>query len=245
VTFEATLRSALREAGFDVCASLGVERYDAHVAGDWASQRILPSCRSIVLVGHSGHHFWSVFERSPEAHAKADPVDTYTRRALEEIAHGLEPDARVCLVLDQRGGAYLPLRTLAEHAGMGAPSRLGILLHPVYGPWWALRATLYLAESLPDRSTALTSPCVDCAAPCESTCHGRAVRAEGLDLDACLATRWADSRCHQRCDARLACVVGRSHVYGPAQLAHHARIAWTDELRARARRRAPPPAESR
>ena len=229
------LRADLEGAGLDVTGPLPASLYDASVTRGWYARRVRASCRSILLVGHSGRAFWQKLQAAPEA-SHPDPVDTYTRRVVREAAEAHDPGAPFASYLEQREGQYLPLLTLAERAGLGAPSRLGLLLHPRLGPWWALRGALFLEAECASTPEPQESPCTDCHAPCASSCHGRAVGADGLDREACLGTRLVHSACHQRCDARLACVVGREHAYEPEQLAHHARIEWTPELRALALR---------
>jgi len=228
------LRAALHAAGFDVVSCLPRALYDGLVSEPWRTARVEPGCRSIWLIGHSGHHFWSIFQRSPEARLASDPVDSYTRRSLLELMRALAAPAELVLYLDQRDGAYLPLLSLAKAAGLGAPSRLGLLLHPRLGPWWALRAALFLSLEADSVTPELTSPCVTCPAPCQTACHGSAISPVGIELDRCLATRASNPACFERCDSRLACVIGREHTFEPDQLRHHSRIAWTDGLRSRA-----------
>ena len=37
---------------------------------------------------------------------------------------------------------------LARAAGLAGPSFLGVVIHPVYGPWMALRAALLINQEL-------------------------------------------------------------------------------------------------
>ena len=230
------LRGALADLGFDIVSPLPADVYDACVPAAWRAEAYHPGSRSVAVVAHSGRHFWRAFKRSPEASLATDPVDTYARRALEGWARSLRPEARIALYTDRLEGQYLPLGSLAEQAGLGAPSRLGLLLHPTLGPWWSLRAAAFLPHAFERPGPRLSSPCVGCDAPCAARCHGRAVGESSVDLDRCLATRLTLPACHDRCDARLACVVGREHVFEPEQLVHHSRLQWTEELRAQARR---------
>jgi epoxyqueuosine reductase QueG len=111
-------------------------------------------------------------------------------------------------------GAYPDLVAAARGAGLGWPSRLGLLLHPERGPWWSLRAALLtdapLAVGAP---LASPPPCAACEAPCTRVCPGAAPGPGGFDVGRCGAVRARDPRCAERCDARRACPVGAAHRY--------------------------------
>jgi len=222
----ARVRAELDAAGLNLTATLAADAYDAHVPDVWSTERVRPGCRSVLLVGNAGRALWTRLARAPECSDPEHPVDRYTLRMLEQATHRFEPPASFAVYWEQREGAFLPLITLARAAGLGAPSRLGLLIHPHYGPWISLRAVLYLDEA-PATEPAprpLESPCSDCPAPCIAACHGSAVSTDGLDPKRCLATKLSEPACARGCDARVACVVGREHAFVPDQLAHHTRM---------------------
>jgi epoxyqueuosine reductase QueG len=111
---------------------------------------------------------------------------------------------------------------LGRAAGLGAASRLGLLLHPEFGPWMSLRAVVLTPLELPE-SGPLTDfdPCGGCAAPCASACRGSAIADDRFDVARCAATRLREAGCRSRCDARRACVIGPEHGYAAAAEAHH------------------------
>jgi len=117
---------------------------------------------------------------------------------------------------EQRGGAFVDFVALGRAAGLGVPGRLGLLLHPVYGPWLSLRAALVTSALLPPaKESSGFAPCTDCPAPCAEACPGDAVAAEGFDATACAETTRVSAGCVSRCAARHACVIGREHAYAP------------------------------
>lgn len=179
-------------------------RYDVAVPPCWRSPALLPGARTALLVGSGGRALWDAFERAPEHDAGPDPLDRYTRRLVEQAAAALEAAghaSRAGFAFERRGGDYADFVALGRLAGLGAPSRLGLLLHPVYGPWLSLRALVLTRAPFPPGTGPLAhfDPCRGCAAPCQAADPGEA--------------------------ARRACVVGREHVYADAALAHHARHA--------------------
>jgi epoxyqueuosine reductase QueG len=216
----ADLGPALIAAGLNVSGCLGVDRYDALVPAAWRAGALLASARTAVVLGAGGRAFFTAFRRSPEAAHPTDPVDQYTRRVAAALAEDL--DGRAIFAFESRGGAYADFVALGRAAGLGSPSRLGLLLHPEYGPWLSLRAVVLTPRAL-DATGSLADfdPCAGCPAPCAAACHGLALRSERFDAAECEIAREREPSCHSRCDARRACVVGREHRYSEAAEAHH------------------------
>jgi hypothetical protein len=215
---------ALAGAGLALTGGMPIAEYDALVPPPWRAQRIAPGARGALVVGNAGRALWERFQASPERALADDPLDAYTRRVLGEAARLAPPPAALAFYADRREGVYLPLVALARRAGFGSPGRVGVLIHPVYGPWIALRAVLLVGESLPLVAPAPFDPCRDCPAPCASACHAGVVGADGVDRAGCYQARLTLPACAEACDARSACVVGPEHAYSREQIAHHSRI---------------------
>ena len=193
--------AALDAAGLNLRAALPTATYDAAVPEAWRSGALLPGARAAIVVASGGRALWDAFARSPEFALACDPLDAYTRRVTESAARELAP-ALTVFAFEQRGGVYADFVQLGQLAGLGAPSRLRLLLHPLYGPWISLRA-IVLTRIHWEIGTAAPlgfDPCRDCPAPCAAT---------GLSPDA----------------RRRACVIGPEHTYAESALAHHARYA--------------------
>jgi hypothetical protein len=215
------LRAALARGGFAVTAPLPVELYDSLVPDVWRAERVQPGTRAILVVANGGRALWPLFRASPEFSLETDPLDRYTRRVFDEATGD---GAAFALYFEQRDDTYLPLVALAERAGIGAPGRVGVLLHPEYGPWLSIRGLVFATETVPFREPEPFSPCTGCPAPCESACHGQVVSSAGVDVEGCYRTRLTLDACALRCDARAACVVGPEHAFPPEQVAHHSLI---------------------
>jgi len=214
----------LADAGLALTGSIPIAEYDALVPPPWRSAALAPGARSALVVGNAGRALWDRFASSPERALADDPLDAYTRRVLAEAARTLAPEAAIGFYADRREGVYLPLVALARRAGFGSPGRVGVLIHPVYGPWIAIRAVLLTHEDLPFREPAPFDPCTGCPAPCASACHGKVIGPRGVDSAACYQARLTLPACATACDARSACVVGPEHAYSREQIAHHSRI---------------------
>jgi hypothetical protein len=212
----------LAAAGLNLRGCLAAARYDALVPAAWSSQALLPAAKTALVLAAGGRGFFAAFAASPEADRGDDPLDAFTFRVVSAAAEAV--DGRAVFAFEQRGGLFADFVELARAAGLGAGSRLGLLLHPVYGPWMSIRAIVLTRLDLPP-SPALVDfePCPSCAAPCARACPGGAPRAEGFDVPACIATRRITPGCGNRCEARRACVVGPEHRYAEGAEAHHMR----------------------
>lgn len=230
------LDPGLEAAGFNVAGVLTPARYDALVPPAWRCAALLPRARAVVVLGCGGRAFGRALRAAlPVAHAGGplpltppDPVERFSEQVVGAAASALRAagcDARAAFSWQRRGGDFADFVALARACGCGAPSRLGLLLHPEYGPWLALRALLLSAQPLAPTPPLAGSPCDGCAAPCAVACHGRALPPAGFDAAACARTRLRDPRCALRCDARRACVVGPTHAYDAELEAHHMRHA--------------------
>jgi len=220
----AHLRAGLGAAGFNLLGELSAADYEARVPAAWKLAQLAPGARGVLIAGHGGRELWPRFCTSPEAGLEVDPLDRYTRRVIAACAARCPAALEFALYSEKRGGTWLPLVALARLAGLGTPGRVGVLLHPRFGPWISLRAVIFSAEPLATPGTLSFDPCGSCPAPCASTCHGAAIGAAGLDAARCHATRTEFAECALRCDARLACPVGSEHAYPAEQITHHYRI---------------------
>ena len=123
-----------------------------------------------------------------------DPLDRYTERTLaaafpgQPIVYGHQPP-------------FQPFQRYAVEAGLAAMSPSHLAIHPIYGPWFALRALVL--QPGPSRLP-IAKPCA-CTEQCDQA-FSRAVAAK--TPEAWLAVRDA-------------CTLGRAWRYGDEQLRYH------------------------
>lgn len=228
----AALGRALSPFGLNLIGVTTPQAYDALVP---VSHRLADSeTGAVIVVGNGGGAFWAAYRaylaERPTAAGVEHPLDTFTAEVLRE--HALPIVRRV----RARATLRLPFETavpplsfvhLAEAAGLGTRSVLGLLVHPEFGPWMALRGAILVDEAPPAaRPAAGFDPCPTCRdRPCVDACPARAVAwPAGWDVPACVAFRVAradDNPCVDRCHARVACVYGRRHRYPDDALAYH------------------------
>ena len=233
------IAAAVVPIGLNLIGVAEVESYDAQVGPPRRLARHLDGARSAVVVGNGGGAFWDGYRRfcvaNPGHERRADPVDDYTRQAVGAVFGPLEARG-VARVLYPFGFAEdgVSFTRLALLAGLGRQSLVGVLVHPVYGPWMALRAAILVRDRLAaPRPADGWDPCPSCRArPCIAACPGDAVTEAGWSVPRCGASRArADDPCASRCHARVACVLGPEHRYPEEALAYHQRRAREPLLR--------------
>ncbi|HEY5950447.1 MAG TPA: hypothetical protein VIV40_33380 [Kofleriaceae bacterium] len=190
----------LADAGFDL-----VHPFDARRVARETGVAVLddPMRPAGWIVGNT-RALWPKFlaaRRSDAALAQSgDPVDRYTEQTCERL-----DGARCWFPHREYDGAFLPFQRIAAAAGMGTLSPSRLLIHPTYGPWFALRAIVLVAG---DPITRVLPP-----APCD--CADRCAAAFECALDAQHSWRaWLA--------VRDACCVGREHRYSDQQIEYHA-----------------------
>lgn len=183
------------------------------------------AARAVVLIGHGGGAFFSVFEAWREANPdRTDPLDTWSKAVIAPVAAALGGEA-----VFPSDPPYLPFQRWAMAAEGLRPSPLGILIHPVYGLWHGYRGAILFAGGGfgdPDPSEPAPHPCDACVEkPCLSACPVSAFTPVGYEVAACrahLTTAAGRGDCIvSGCRARGACPVGAPYRYGVSQMRFH------------------------
>ena len=153
-----------------------------------------------ILVGNT-RACWPRFAAALRAdstlRADPEPIDRFTEQAFA--------GQRALFAHRPYDGGFLPFQRIAVAAGLGTLSTSRLVIHPIYGPWFALRA-IVLTEGVVVEAAAPTPPCT-CGTPC---------------IDA-FARATATGRWQDWVAVRDACPVGRAYRYDEPQLRYHYR----------------------
>lgn len=213
------LEDALRPSGIRL---RGVARF---AAGEGPALEDGGTAGSIVLLGNAGGSIWPAFSAWHGENLVDNPLDTWSKAVVGPIARRLGATA-----FYPSKPPYMPFQQWAMKAEGLAPSPLGILIHPSYGPWHGYRAALGFSEALEGEAAGApldqASICDDCRdKPCLSACPAGAISMSGFAVRPCrahLVTEEGRALCMvSGCAARNACPVGAQHRYDPAQLRFH------------------------
>ena len=223
-----TIRAAAAKNGLNLIGATPSDRYDAAVTAPYRIHAIAPHARSIIVIGNGGGAFWKSFkqhaEENPGWMARDNPLDDFTRVVIERDIAPLVQSATIIYPF-MSNGATLNFMEAGKAAGLSGPSIIGVMVHPVYGPWIAFRAAILLDEIVDALGEACRfDPCPSCTArTCISACPADAVSfAKGWDIPKCLTHRVeVEADCAPRCHARAGCVLGPAHRYADDELAYH------------------------
>jgi epoxyqueuosine reductase QueG len=219
--------------GLNLIGAIPIERYDLAAPPGARAGQIDPRARSIVVIGNGGGAFWQAYRRHLDANPgwerRDNPLDDFTRQVIERDVAGTirARGLRAFTVYPFVSGAAhtLHFQELGRLAGIGGPSIIGVLVHPVYGPWIAFRAAILLEEPLDEPGDAIGfDPCPACTArSCIPACPVGAVSAAGKwDAVKCVRHRVeVEPDCAPRCHSRAACVLGPQHRYPDDALSYH------------------------
>ncbi len=226
------IRDAAAPYGLNLVAATSASRYDAAAKPEVRTGAVANGYRSIVIVGNGGGAFWNAYQRhlaaNPGWERREHPLDEFTRTMVgEKIAPALIRAAVPHAVIYpfMSSGRTLNFMEAGKSAGLAGPSIIGVMVHPVYGPWIAFRAAILLREEIDEPGEARAfDPCPSCTArTCISACPANAVSYPGgWNIPKCLTHRVeVEADCAARCHARAACVLGPQHRYPDDELAYH------------------------
>jgi hypothetical protein len=231
----AELGALLVERGLEPRGWFVLEAADMPLGAD-ALSAIRPGMAAL-LIGNAGPAMWTAFSDSIEHDGDiGDPMDRWTERIIHSALGQIE---EMAVPLFPFGPELWPFQRFAARAMGLSPSPLGILIHPRYGLWHALRAAIVFPEVQiqPQLVRETIHPCNDCLEkPCLSACPVNAFSESGFAVKACRSyldsnsssdsdsTSDRDPDCMgEGCAARNACPVGAEYRYVPEQLRFHMR----------------------
>lgn len=188
--------ASLATAGFDIA-----HRFDPR--GRFETTHSLG-----LLVGNS-RALWPRFVeamRDPSLAELAHPLDHYTETSLTQAF----PGAPILFGHRRYNGAFVPLQQLAVATGLGAMADSHLVIHPRFGPWFALRAVILVDGAAPT-SAPVPKPCV-CGDACPMALKAALTSSGPETWRAWLAVRDA-------------CSLG-SERYGEDQIRYHYLKVW-------------------
>jgi methylmalonic aciduria homocystinuria type C protein len=187
---------ALADAGFDIAHA-----FDARAAAREPGLGKLAGAEQLgVLIGNT-RALWPKFMAAREP--VRDPLQRYTEKTIDATF----PGARILYSHRIYDGEFFPFQRLAVATGLGALSEGGLVIHPIYGPWFALRA-IVLVDGEPVARAPIAKPCT-----CDARC--------GETLKVALASRGGDEHAWRKwLDVRDSCKL-RNFRYTDEQIRYH------------------------
>jgi methylmalonic aciduria homocystinuria type C protein len=210
----AAIAQQLAPRGLDLVHPFPVAACNARVDG---AQRLHDLGRPDalgVLIGNT-RALWAPFVAACDAdaalRASADPVERYVEACVTPVLAALAVRRAVRWAHDPP--PRLAIQRLADVTGLAPLSAVGLNVHPVYGPWLALRAAVVLDVAGPAELPVAAPPCSDCTRRCGPLFERARAAQRGHVGIAGTWPLWLA--------VRDACPVGRAHRYDEAQIRYH------------------------
>ena len=187
-----------------------------------------------LLFGNAGPAMWEHFAASSEyCDGEPDPMNRWTRRVVETAADAASGQDATALF--PFGAPVWPFQRWARRAMGVDASPLGMLIHPEYGLWFALRCAIVVpglsdeVEKVIQLPENMIHPCDACTGkPCLNSCPVDAFSDSGFEAQRCrsyLANERPSTGCpdcmKHGCAARNACPVGVAWRYPREQVRFH------------------------
>ena len=216
----ARVASGCAEAGLDLVHAFEVARYNS-LAPEAAQLPDFGRASALgILIGNTRElwfHFVPAFEADAALIKSDNPLDDYVAARLTKIvAQATERATRPVFAHVTQPRAF-PIQRLAELVGFAAVSPSHLAIHPLHGPWLALRAVVVFDVQGPDQALPEPQrPCRNCSAPCVPALE-RAVAVSATPLTSMAIAEHAA----EWIAVRDACPVGKGSRYSDAQLSYH------------------------
>ena len=216
----ADLTRRCRPAGLDLVHSLCVSWYNDRVEPPFRLPDFGRPGTLAIVIGNTRvlwPRFVEALRVAPERLGADDPLEAYV---MENVRTALAPLSAAWEVrwAHETTPAPVAMQRLAHAAGLAylAPSHLSV--HPVYGPWIALRAVVLVdIDGPPGEPPTVASPCDDCERTC-MVAFQHALDAAGHDIQThdALEAHWK-----LWLAVRDACPTGRAYRYDDEQARYH------------------------
>jgi hypothetical protein len=182
--------ATLAAAGFDIAHTFDA----AAVAREPGLGMLARAARLGILIGNT-RALWLPFTaalRDPALAAEPDPLERYTERVIDAAFSPGSAGPRIYYGHRRYGRTFLPLQRLAATTGLGAIAPNQLVIHPIYGPWFALRAVVVTDGDPPERQP-IAQPC-QCTASCRERFERAQQSMDGADWlavrDSCSLRSW-------------------------------------------------------
>lgn len=176
--------------------------------------------KSLVLLRPDEPIFWQMFQSSPEMQDLApDPMDRWSKKVITQIANAVDGTP----YFPFGGPPYWPFYTWALRSKTSFESPIRLSVHSTAGLFISFRGAIAVPYNLPTVMNT-QSPCLNCSAPCTTSCPVGALTQAGYDVPACKThlVKEEGQPCRTGgCLARRACPINQSFPREKAQSAFH------------------------
>ncbi|MAY81836.1 MAG: hypothetical protein CL930_13785 [Deltaproteobacteria bacterium] len=221
----ASIKTRMNKVGLGHIGVVTREMYDEVARPEHKAAVLAPASNSVLVLASVGRLLWDTFLKrvsiSPELLTHSQhPLDDFVEQQVKDACTDLGLSGHTVFFADERARVHLDFRSLAVLSGVGAESRLGLVIHPEYGPWMGLRAAIFIQECFP-ASHSIAELCSVCESPCVPACPGGAMDSGQWSVGKCVDFHHRSTACSGSCAARTACIVGVESQYSEMEILYH------------------------
>jgi methylmalonic aciduria homocystinuria type C protein len=215
---ETLLPARLAPAGLDLVHPLRAVWYNRVVPGHPVPDFGQPESL-VILVGNTRAlwpRFIEALRENPERIRAEHPLDDFIASTIRNVLADCPIRHEIRWAHDV-SNRRIAIQRLAHASGFAWLSPAHLCLHPVYGPWIALRAAISFALPGPMAPPPLDDPCGECPAACLPALNRAMEKAgDAIGTDRTVSDRW-----RLWLAVRDACHLGREHRYTEDQILYH------------------------
>lgn len=178
----------------------------------------------LLLIGNGGSLLWQNVKSCKESFPSSHPIDDFSTLQVKDFLIKRFSSIDFEIIFPCVKHTFVDFQALGKIAGWHNPSPFGLGINQQWGSWFAYRAVVLLKSHYQTTEIDLSqSPCLSCQnRDCVQTCPANALSGDKLDLNRCIAYRkQPDSKCRDRCIARIACPIAEKNQYGLEQIQYH------------------------
>jgi methylmalonic aciduria homocystinuria type C protein len=207
-------------AGLDILVPCVAQRYNRLIAGH---ERLRPietfghQRTSALLVGNT-RALWPALKRAVAERPdllERDPVDRHVEATVRALQANVAGRTEVYFGHDMGQGMVSMLHAV-EASGFADRGPAHLAVHPLHGPWFALRALVVIDQPAVHDDPVMPRLCAPCHAPCVAALERAVDQSEGGHKVTGLGASW-----RAWVAVRDVCPVGQSARYGDAQIRYH------------------------
>lgn len=235
MTNETVLSGATKELVHRL-AGVGIQcfgRFEIETGDIAVGEGAIAAGTGALLFGNAGPSMWRHFSQSPEYRdGQPEPLDRWTRRIVVGVTDAAGQGTHALFPF---GAPVWPFQRWARRAMGVDASPLGMLIHPEYGLWFALRCAIAVpglsreVEKVIQLPEKMNHPCDACTGkPCMNSCPVDAFSVGNFEARRCRSylanerpSTGGPNCMKDGCAARNACPVGVEWRYPPEQLRFH------------------------
>ncbi|MGB0590316.1 MAG: hypothetical protein ACPGU1_11600 [Myxococcota bacterium] len=208
------------ERGLDIAVPCVAQRYNASIA-DHPHLRPVETfgypTTCAILIGNT-RLLWPALKRAvAEAPTRlaSDPVDRHVEATIGALQEAIPARSKVYFG-HVMGDSMVSMVHAAEASGFADRGPAHLAVHPVYGPWFAIRALLVIDHPAVDEPPSSPELCASCSAPCVHALTEAMRLTESADIATGLGPNW-----RAWLAIRDACPVGQGARYSDGQIRYH------------------------